>query len=530
MFMFLNVTNIKIILMFLLVSLPIAVIIMLRLVRPLKLRLRYKIFWSTLILLVVWFAALALPLTLRTSWYPEIYKSWHLEQLLPWLYYAITFLCVLFLIIAAVDIVLGIVKLTQWIRSFGNKKGNFENKIENAENGKFEKQDINKLEELDGKKLEKPEVEIIERLDGEKIEKTDIGVIENSDGKKLELDGEKLENTDIEVIEKSDGEKLEKTDIERLEDTKEAKTESEAIEKIEDGSHPILPKHEDAPISRREFLRIVRSAGIAGGALTLTPVAIYYARNRRVVKQIDISLPSIPAGLDGFRIVHLSDIHVGNTIGRDDIAGIVAETNALDPDLIAITGDMADGFPDLIGDWLEPMRNFKSRYGTFFVTGNHDHMWNAAGWCEKIAELGIHVLDNAHEIIDVNGTQFAVAGALDYRGDRRNRKWKSDPAKALSDIPHNLFRLMLVHQPSSVDTCFKFGANLVLLGHTHGGQFWPLSYLINAMHKYARGLYMVGDKAAFVSCGTGYWGPPLRFGVPPEIDVITLRSPVVLNG
>ena len=399
--------------MFMTLALPIAIIIIARLVRPLKIRLRWKIVWSLLILIVVLFASLALPLTMRMAWFPEIYKQYHLEQLLPWLYYAITFLCILLLFIVSVDIVRFVLKCIYWIR---------------------------------------------------------------------------------------------------------------ARKKEEDKAQGQTEQSNQSEMSRREFLACMRSAGIAGSALVLTPAAVYYAKSRRVIKNIDISLPSIPGGLDGFRIVHLSDIHVGNTINREDIAGIVDETNALDPDMIVITGDMADGFPEQIGDWLEPMRGFKSRYGVYFVTGNHDHMWNAAGWCQKISELGIRVLDNEHEIVDVNGTQFAVAGALDFRGDRRNRNWKSDPVKALSGIPQNLFRLMLVHQPSSVDACFHAGADLVLLGHTHGGQFWPLSHLIDAIHKYARGLYRVGDKAAFVSCGTGYWGPPLRFGVPPEIDVICLRK------
>ena len=396
----------KIFLMFLSVALPIAIIIIARLIRPLKIRTRYKVLWSILITLVVLFAAAALPLTIRMAQFPAFFTDYHLETVLPWLYYTITFICILIVLIIFSDIVLFAVKCIKWIR---------ERKNTNAE------------------------------------------------------------------------------------------------------------EPDPSAISRRAFLGKIRSASIAGGALVLTPPAIYYAKSRRVIKNIDIHLSAIPEALDGFRIAHLSDIHVGNTITRDDIAGIVAETNALDADMIVITGDMADGMPEIIGDWLEPMRNFKARYGVFFVTGNHDHMWDGAGWCKVIASLGIHVLDNAHEFIDVNGTRFAVAGAIDIRGDRRKRSWLSDPAKALSGIPADMFKLMLVHQPSSVNTCFKYGADLVLLGHTHGGQFWPLSHLIDALHRYARGLYMVDGRAAFVSCGTGYWGPPLRFGVPPEIDVICLH-------
>ena len=276
-------------------------------------------------------------------------------------------------------------------------------------------------------------------------------------------------------------------------------------------------------ISRREFFKTATTVAAIGSAAVLTPPSIYLAKTQRRIRTFDIRLEKIPEALNGLKIAHLSDIHVGNTIFEEDIAKIVEETNALAPDLIVITGDMADGMPEHIGSWLNPMRNFNAKYGTWFVTGNHDHMWNAAGWCDVIRNLGIHVLDNAHDIIDIAGTKIAIAGAIDARGDRRKRKWQSDPEAALANIDPSLFKLMLVHQPSSVDRSLKAGADLVLLGHTHGGQCWPLNYLINYLHKYSRGLYYVeNDKAVFVSCGTGYWGPPLRLGIPPEIDLHTL--------
>ena len=281
---------------------------------------------------------------------------------------------------------------------------------------------------------------------------------------------------------------------------------------------------ETAAVSRREFLRRASTAAVVGGAVLATPALAYFGKKTRVLRHFDIAFANLPAGLDGLRIVHLSDVHVGNTIGREDIAEIVAETNAQNPDLIAITGDIADGYPEQIGSWLDPMRDFQSRLGTWFVTGNHDHMWDARGWCDVMRRLGAHVLDNEHEIVDVGGTPLAIAGAIDAGGDRIDRSWKSDPAGALANIAPGIFRLMLVHKPASVDPSFDAGADLVLLGHTHGGQCIPLNFIVESMHKYASGLYRVGERAAFVSCGTGYWGPPLRLGIPCEIDVLTLRK------
>ena len=273
--------------------------------------------------------------------------------------------------------------------------------------------------------------------------------------------------------------------------------------------------------SRREFLKKA-SVATVGVAACLTPVSVVMAKEGRVVREVDLALESFPASLDGLRVVHLSDIHVGNTFDREDMQALVNETNALKPDIIVITGDIVDGDVRDIGSWMEPVREFKAPHGVYFVTGNHDHMSGARAWCALLESFGVVVLDNAHRDVTIGGTTIAVAGAIDARGARRERDWQSSPETALAGIPSDRFKLLLVHQPTSIERSLESGADLVLAGHTHGGQFWPLCYLIDAMYVYARGLYRVGRKAVYVSCGTGYWGPPVRIGVPPEIAVITL--------
>ena len=389
------------------------VFLYMRLIHPLKLRLRYRIFWGILDVILMIGAGSALPLTIMASRNNAYYNQYNLDVFLPAGYIFITFLCLILAAIVIRDTIWFVYRIVLMIREYRHKT---------------------------------PDTEVI--------------------------------------------------------------------------------SDDQETLSRRQFLKCAASAAAVGGAAALTPAAVYFARSRRIIKNIDIALNSIPSSLDGLRIVHLSDIHVGNTIRQQDIADIVAETNALNPDLIVITGDIADGMPDHIGHWLDPMRELKSKYGTYFVTGNHDHMWDGTGWCKCVAGLNICVLDNEHKILEINGTKLAIAGAIDVNGDFHRRKWRSDPQKALANIPENVFKLMLVHQPASVDISLRSGANLVLAGHTHGGQFWPMTYIIDALHKYSRGLYYIDDKAVFISCGTGYWGPPLRFGVPPEIDVLTLKHKV----
>ena len=312
------------------------------------------------------------------------------------------------------------------------------------------------------------------------------------------------------------------------------KTQEKAEKKEEDKTEIYVDKSElkeknnsdsssSEVLTRRQFLLRGSSYGVLAGTAVLSPPAVWAAKCGRKLREIDLPMGRWPSALDGFKIAHLSDIHVGNTITKSDVSAIVEETNALEPDLIVITGDIADGVAKYVAPALEPMRHFKAKYGVFYVTGNHEHMWGARAWCQAVADLGITVLNNEHRIIDAAGVSFAVAGATDCSGLWREKNWTSDPAAALSGIEENVFRLMLVHQPKMVEESFAHGADLVLLGHTHGGQFWPACYVVDMVHKYSRGLYREGEKVAFVSCGTGYWGPPLRLGVPPEICLITLR-------
>ncbi len=276
--------------------------------------------------------------------------------------------------------------------------------------------------------------------------------------------------------------------------------------------------------SRREFMNHIGTWAVLGATAICAPTIVYQTKHRRAVRTTELAFDNLPVQFDGLRIVHLSDIHAGNTISLSNIEEIVRQTNALTPDIIVITGDIGDGIPEKVSRILEPMRGLKSTYGVFYVTGNHEHGWDGKGWVKAVTQLGIRFLDNEHQYIEKDGARIAICGAIDYRGDRRVPGWKSDPAKALHDIPANVFKLMLVHQPYSIEISFENGADLVLAGHTHGGQFWPACYIVDAMYKYARGLYKNGNRYAFVSCGTGYWGPAFRFGVPPEIGLHILHS------
>ena len=416
------------ILMFLSVAAPVGIILYARLVRPLKLKLKWRLVWGALIAVLMGICVSGIPLSVYFSRNFELAQRFHFDAWGSLAYYVMAFVCVLLVCVIVRDVISGCARLYKYIRA-----GRFSKMSGNAAPG-------------------------------------------NAAPGNAAPDNAAPDN--------------------------------------------------DAPedLLRRKFMAHKTQMATVGVSVLMTPVVVCDAKHR-VVKHVDIALSKIPASIDGFKIAHLSDIHVGNTIYRSDIAQIVEETNALKPDLIVITGDLVEGYSFLIGSWLEPIKNLKAPYGVYFVTGNHDHLYDINGWLEIIRGMNIRVLNNAHEIIDINGTKIALAGVIDAHGDRfrRLQPYRSDPVQALDGVAPDLFKIMLAHQPASVLPGFDAGADLVLLGHTHGGQFWPCSLLIDKIHHYAHGLYDEGRRAAFVSCGTGYWGPPLRFGVPSEIDILTLR-------
>ncbi len=282
------------------------------------------------------------------------------------------------------------------------------------------------------------------------------------------------------------------------------------------------PQAESA-VTRREFLFNVSSLTMLGAAAITTPVSFYHAKHNWVLRRETLFIPTLPKHLDGFKIAHLSDIHASSTITRKYVDAIVQDCNKLNPDMVALTGDLADGFPEVIGPELEPLTKLKSKYGAYYCCGNHENMWDGEGWRKVVESYGVHVFRNEHVILqNVAGGALAIAGVIDHRGDRKY-KIKSSPEQALKSVPKDIYTIMLVHQPKSVNPSIENGADLVLVGHTHGGQVFPLTLLMPYIHEYNHGVYKRDQSYINVSCGTGYWGPPMRLGMSAEIVEITLR-------
>jgi len=277
-----------------------------------------------------------------------------------------------------------------------------------------------------------------------------------------------------------------------------------------------------AGADRREFLRRVSSLGVLGSGALLAGAGVVEAQRQPEVRRVRIPLGGLPPALEGFRIVQISDLHLGPILGRKWLEGIVASVNALEPDLVAVTGDLVDGTVADLGAEVASLAELRARHGVFFVTGNHEYYWDAAAWVDEVRRLGLDVLLNEHRLLEVGDARLLVCGVTDFSARSILPEHATDPARALAGAPAADVRLLLAHQPKSVLAARKLGYHLQLSGHTHGGQFFPWNLLVGFFHPLAAGLGRFDDTWLYVSRGTGTWGPPLRTGVPSEISVLEL--------
>jgi predicted MPP superfamily phosphohydrolase len=272
------------------------------------------------------------------------------------------------------------------------------------------------------------------------------------------------------------------------------------------------------------FARRVMAVSAVGTTLTATGFAIWWGLTRLAVRRLEVRIPKLPKEMDGFTIAQLSDLHLDLVHGRKWLQSVVERTNALNPDLIAITGDLAEGSVAQFRNEVEPLRGLSAPEGVFFVTGNHEYFHDLTGWLRLLGDFGIRVLRNESVAVRGDGGGFDLAGVDDHDGRRIAPGHGADLPRALGGRDPNRAVVLLAHQPRIIDEAARHGVDLVLSGHTHGGQIWPFSYLVYLQQPYVRGLKEKNVTKLYLSSGTGFWGPPMRLGTTAEIALITLRS------
>lgn len=266
--------------------------------------------------------------------------------------------------------------------------------------------------------------------------------------------------------------------------------------------------------ARRQLLARFFAGGAALVGLSLSGAGVVSALSSVAVKRVKVAIDGLRD--EGLRIVQISDVHIGPTIGKTFLAEIVAHINGLAPDAVVITGDLVDGSVAELEEHVAPLADLKAKHGVFFVTGNHEYYSGADAWIAHLAKLGVRTLRN--ERVAIGGID--LAGIDDHSASGGGHG--SDLPKALLGRDPSRPCVLLAHQPRGIELADELGVDLQLSGHTHGGQLFPWNFMVRLQQPFVAGLHKLRKAQIYVSRGTGYWGPPMRVGAPAEITEVEL--------
>lgn len=265
--------------------------------------------------------------------------------------------------------------------------------------------------------------------------------------------------------------------------------------------------------------------GIAVVAMGLAAIGVWEAVRVPEVRTVEVKLKQLPPELDGFRLVQLTDLHASRLLQRPWIATVVAQTNALKPDLTVITGDLADGTVSARHEDMEPLRNLTAPHGVFAIVGNHEYYVEYTQWVQRLNALGLRLLLNEHVSIGRDNATFVLAGITD-RTAADFQQPLPDTGAALNGVSPNSAVVLLSHRPTGAKENARARADLQLSGHTHGGQVLGMHWVTQLANEgYVSGSYDVDGMHLYVSNGAGLWnGFPIRLGKRAEITQFILRS------
>lgn len=277
---------------------------------------------------------------------------------------------------------------------------------------------------------------------------------------------------------------------------------------------------------------VENAARIAVAAVLVVAAALLgwgYVEAMRVprVRDVEVTLPRLRPGLDGTRVVLLTDTHYGPIDRAGWSAKVAAVVNGLDADVVCHVGDIADGGVEQRRAQVAPLEGIAARLARVYVTGNHEYFGDAAGWLDHMRGIGWEPLHNRHVVVERGGDRLVLAGTDDATaGGSGLPGHGSDLDATLAGADESLPVLLLAHQPKQVAAAEAAGVDLQVSGHTHGGQIWPFHHLVRLDQPAVAGLSRrTARTQLYTSRGTGFWGPPFRVFAPSEITLLTLRAP-----
>jgi len=243
------------------------------------------------------------------------------------------------------------------------------------------------------------------------------------------------------------------------------------------------------------------------------------------VRTTEVVLPRLGRGLDGLRVVVITDTHYGPLERTEWSKGLAAAVNELDPDVVCHTGDLADGLVVQRRGQVDPLGTVRATEAKLYITGNHEYYNEAQGWLDHMESLGWDPMHNRHHVVERGGDRLVFAGIDDPTGTNLPGHGPDIEAALAGTNPDDPI-VLLAHQPKQVSVAVEAGVDLQLSGHTHGGQIWPFHYLVRVDQPVLHGLSSHGPRTQlYTSRGSGFWGPPFRVFAPSEISVLVLRSP-----
>lgn len=270
-----------------------------------------------------------------------------------------------------------------------------------------------------------------------------------------------------------------------------------------------------ASLSEKNYLRYCLAIFSLVVTTAVVILGMSETRKKPQVKKVTVAITHLPPEFEGLKILQMSDVHVGQTIKGDFVETLVEISNLIGPDIVVVTGDMVDGSLLQLSGELVAFSKIEAPLGKFMIPGNHEYYWGINDWLTHWRKLGFSPLVNQHQVIKKNGAELVMAGVHDY-------SQKSSPQESLIGSPKDVVKILLAHQPRSIYEAEKAGFDLQLSGHTHSGQYFPYNFIVHFFQPYVRGLHRFKTTWIYVNQGTGYWGPPNRFAVPPEITLIEL--------
>lgn len=286
----------------------------------------------------------------------------------------------------------------------------------------------------------------------------------------------------------------------------------------------------------RDWFRMPTAIWVLMSGFSMSAWGIKRAWDRPQVETVSIPL----LGWAGktlqkpFRILQITDLHIGPLIREEMIDGVIAAASGHEVDIVVITGDLLDGLVSDIGPLVARLiQGLRAERGIYYITGNHEFYWGAAAWVRFLRELGVTVLENESQIFEHESeAKFVLIGVHDLQADDIDPVLRCDIDQAIASIAsehRELPRVLLAHNPNMYKRYEgRHSIDLQLSGHTHGGQFYPWAFLVQLVYRYSKGLYRHSNGTwIYVGRGTGFWGPPQRLGVPSEITIVALTPPPV---